>query len=266
MLGDREMNENKILIVDDEAAIRVMLKRAFRRVGYSVRSAASGEEALEILEHEYISVMFLDLGLETMSGFDLCERIRKHSPDAVIYAITGYAKLFGQCEIPEAGFDDYFVKPFSVETLYQAASQAFEKIDLLAKIHGPANHVIERILIIDDDDQFRWVLRKILEKEGFEVMEASDGEDGIKRQSEQPADLIITDVIMPKKNGIETMLDIQKTDSKAKFITVSGGGWYGTEIDFDIAQILGAITIEKPFGRGKILEAIKQLQNSIFAV
>jgi len=260
------MNENKILIVDDEAAIRVMLKRAFSRVGYSVRAASSGEEALEILGHEYISVMFLDLGLETMSGFDLCEQIRKQSPNAIIYALTGYARLFGQREIPEAGFDDYFVKPFSLETLYQAASQAFEKIDQLAKIHGSTNQVIERILIIDDDDQFRRVLRKILEKEGFEVMEASDGEDGIKRQSEQPAELIITDVIMPKKNGIETMFDIQKTHSKTKFIAVSGRGWFGSEVDFDIAKIFGAITLEKPFRREKILEAIKQLQNSAFAV
>jgi len=253
------MNEKKILVVDDEATIRVMLKSAFRRVGYSVYSVASGEEALEILRHEYIPVMFLDLGLETMSGFDLCELIRKKHSNVIIFALTGFAKLFGQREISEAGFDDYFVKPVSIETLYRAVSQAFEKIDQKANIQGQTNF-IERILIIDDDDQFRRVLRKILEEEGFEVLEAADGKEGTKCQSDHPADLIISDVIMPKKNGLDTILDIKKTHSKAKFIIVSGGGWYGTEVDFDIAHILGAITLEKPFGREKILNAIEKVQ------
>ena len=254
------MNDHKILIVDDEAAIRVMLDNAFRKVGYSVCTAASGEEALEILKHDHIPVMFLDLGLQTMSGFDLCEQIRKESPDVIIFALTGYGRLFGQREIPEAGFDDYFAKPVRIETLYRAASVAFKKLDQMAKSQGQINF-IERILIIDDDDIFRRSMRKILEKEGFEVMEASNGEDGIKHQEKRPAELIITDVIMPQKNGIETILDIQKTHPQAKFITVSGGGWYGTEVDFDVAKILGAVTLKKPFGREEILEAIKQLQN-----
>ena len=55
--------------------------------------------------------MFIDLGLETMNGFELCENIRKNNPDAIIYALTGYAGLFGPQEILEAGFDDYFAKP-----------------------------------------------------------------------------------------------------------------------------------------------------------
>jgi DNA-binding response OmpR family regulator len=255
------VNENKILVVDDEAPIRDILEKAFSRIGYSVRSAASGEEALEILEHEYFPVIFIDLGLETMTGFELCEQIRKDSSDAIIYAITGYAKLLGEHEILEAGFDDCFVKPIKLETLYQAVKDAFEKIEKMANNPTPNNSVIERILIIADDEQFRRVLGKMLEVEGFEVITVSDRDEGVKRQSEQPADLIITDIMMPKKNGIETILDIQEVDPKARFIAVSGRCWYGSSIELDMAKTLGAVSIEKPFKRKELLEAIKQLQN-----
>jgi CheY-like chemotaxis protein len=132
-----QVENRKILVVDDEAPYRDMLERAFSRIGVSVCSVATGEEALEVLTREYIPVMFLDLGLETLNGLDLCEQIREDSPYAIIYALTGYTKLFGQQEILEAGFNDSFAKPFRLETLYQAVREAFEKIDQLAKSHNP---------------------------------------------------------------------------------------------------------------------------------
>lgn len=252
------MSERKILVVDDEAPIREVLNLAFRKAGYEVRLASGGEDALEILGQESIPVMFIDLGLETMNGFDLCEQIRKDRPEAKIFALTGYAKLFGPHEIREAGFDDCFTKPFEIETLLQAVRGSFAKIDQLN--NKPLNHAIESILIIDDDDQFRKMLRKMLEFEGYKVTEASDGEEGIGRHSVQPADLIITDIIMPGKEGIETILAIKEKDPAIKFIAVSGGGWYGSEVEFEMARSLGACTLKKPFEREEMLNAIQQLQ------
>ena len=136
-MDDFQVEKRKILVVDDEAPIRDMLERAFSGIDVSVCSVATGEEALEILTREYIPVMFLDLGLETLNGLDLCEQIREDCPYAIIYALTGYTKLFGQQEILEAGFNDYFTKPFRLDTLYQAVKEAFEKIDQLAKSYNP---------------------------------------------------------------------------------------------------------------------------------
>jgi CheY-like chemotaxis protein len=119
------MKERKILIVDDELTVREVLEMAFNRAGYAVRSATCAEEALAILKQESVPLMFIDLGLEKMNGFELCQIIRKSKPDAVIYALTGYAGVFGDREISEAGFDGYFAKPVSVETLYKAAKESF---------------------------------------------------------------------------------------------------------------------------------------------
>jgi CheY-like chemotaxis protein len=99
------MCARKILVVDDEPIILDMLDDAFSKVGYSVFLATNADEAFGILKQESISLMFIDLGLETMSGFELCGHIRKNNPEAIIYALTGYAGLLGSHKIFEAGFD-----------------------------------------------------------------------------------------------------------------------------------------------------------------
>ena len=250
------VDNKKILVVDDEELIRDMLEAAFSRIGVSVCSVTSGEEALEVLAHEYIPIMFIDLGLTTMSGFDLCEQIREDNPDAIIYALTGYAKLFGKQEILDAGFNDCFSKPVNLNTLYGAVDDASVTVNKLEKNAKP----IESILIIDDDNDFRGMLAKMLRAEGFEVIQASDGDKGIKLLSEQVADLIIVDMIMPQKSGIDTIVDIKEIYPGGRFIAVSGGGRFTSEIDFDIAKKLGALTLNKPFQREELLNAIKEVQ------
>jgi DNA-binding response OmpR family regulator len=123
------MAGGKILVVDDEEGIREMLKKAFTTAGYQVQLAESAEKALELLRHESIMVMFLDLKLPGMSGVDLCQRIRKENCIGIINAITGYTDLFGLLECRKAGFDDLFVKPFSIKIILEAAAVAFKKIE-----------------------------------------------------------------------------------------------------------------------------------------
>ncbi len=120
---------NKILIVDDEEAIREMLELAFTKAGYAVRCAEDAEKALEVLKQEPFQVMFLDLKLPGMNGVDLCRQIRKDQPIAIIYAITGYTSLFELSDCREVGFDDYFSKPVELKDLFKAAKDAFERLE-----------------------------------------------------------------------------------------------------------------------------------------
>ena len=103
----------------------------------------------------------------------------------------------------------------------------------------------------------------MLEHEGYTVSEASSGEDGCVGFSEQPADLIITDLVMPGKSGIETAVAIKEEYPDTKFILMSGCDWYGIDAEFEVAKSLGAITVKKPFERKSILTAINQIQNLI---
>ncbi len=120
-----------------------------------------------------------------------------------------------------------------------------------------------KIMIIDDDDQFRKMLRQTLIKAGYEVMEASNGGEGIKNFSKEPTDLIITDIVMPDKEGIETIMEIRQISPTVKIIAVSGGGRIGSDSYLDLARKLGAEkTFSKPVDRKEVLETIKEILNT----
>lgn len=124
--------EKKILIVDDNAAVRNVLEKGFTKNGYTVQAAENAEEALEILKEEDIQVMFLDIMLPGMNGMDLCKEILKDRPNAIIHAMTGYSTLFEAGQSLDAGFCcNYFVKPLNLDILFKAADEAFEKLQTM---------------------------------------------------------------------------------------------------------------------------------------
>jgi len=113
------------------------------------------------------------------------------------------------------------------------------------------------ILLIDDEPRMREMIRGMLESEKFEVIEAPNGFVGLAQYRRHKPALIITDILMPEKDGIETLREIRKLDPDAKVIAMSGGG-RAKYIDFlAIAQEFGATEIlEKPFRREQMLAAV----------
>ena len=119
----------KILVVDDELPIRKMLGKAFSKGGYVPVLAESAEGALEILEKESIHVIFTDLNLSGMNGIELCRKIKHDNPVASVYSMTGYSSIFELAECRDAGFEDYFTKPFDISLLLTTAENAFAKLE-----------------------------------------------------------------------------------------------------------------------------------------
>jgi CheY-like chemotaxis protein len=116
------------------------------------------------------------------------------------------------------------------------------------------------ILIIDDEPQIRSMLKLMLERDGYEVAEAPDGIEGIRTYRQNPADLIITDLIMPNKDGIGVIIDLKKEFPNVKIIAMSGGGLNKPEGYLKGAKKLGAAcTLTKPIDRGEMLRAIKDV-------
>jgi YesN/AraC family two-component response regulator len=120
--------------------------------------------------------------------------------------------------------------------------------------------VMARILIIDDEPQIRSMLKLMLEREGYEVVEAPDGVEGIKIYRQNPADLIITDLIMPNKDGIGMIIDLKKEFPDVNIIAMSGGGLNKPEGYLKGAKKLGAAcTLTKPIDREEMLRAVKDI-------
>ena len=117
-----------------------------------------------------------------------------------------------------------------------------------------------KILVIDDDDQMRVLLRQVMEWAGFEVTEAEDGREGMQQQRRQPADLVITDLIMPEQEGMETIRLLKKEFPQTRIIAISGGGRIGPEAYLPAAQELGADRVfSKPFDVRELAGAVKEL-------
>ncbi len=117
------------------------------------------------------------------------------------------------------------------------------------------------ILIIDDEDMVRMVLRQSLEKVGHTVTEADNGTRGIAalHDSDAAVDLVITDIVMPEKEGVETIAEIRAERPELPIIAVSGGGRIGPENYLDAARRLGANhAFAKPFDRKQLLLTVAQ--------
>lgn len=118
---------------------------------------------------------------------------------------------------------------------------------------------MQRVLVIDDDEQLRALLYEILDRAGFQVEEAVNGVEGLKLYRKQPADLVITDLIMPEKEGVETIMELRDQFPEARIIAISGGERVGGRNYLPIAARLGARrTIAKPFSRQEILDAVRE--------
>ena len=118
-----------------------------------------------------------------------------------------------------------------------------------------------RILIIDDSDPFRTLLREILEREGFDVSEAANGDLGISEFHQMHPDLVITDIVMPEKEGIQTIRELKREAPDTKIIAISGGGKHNNAPEYlQLALDFGADrTFPKPFDKQELLQTIRDL-------
>lgn len=112
-----------------------------------------------------------------------------------------------------------------------------------------------RILLIDDEESIRALLRSVLEGAGHEVSQAANGQDGLALYRQRPVDLVITDIAMPKRDGLELILDLTREFLNAKVIAMSGAA--EKEGNLNAAKLLGARqTLQKPFSIDKLLGAV----------
>jgi DNA-binding response OmpR family regulator len=119
---------------------------------------------------------------------------------------------------------------------------------------------MKNILIIDDEDDFRAMLTQMLQKEGYAVTAAADGMQGMKEFEKHPPDLVVTDIFMPEKEGLSTIMDAKKADPSVKIIAMSGGGRIWNMDSLPVALKLGAdAVLYKPFRRDEFLDLVSHL-------
>jgi len=121
---------------------------------------------------------------------------------------------------------------------------------------GQGDTPMATILVIDDQELIRSLLRAALEGAGYQVLEASNGRLGLELYRERSADLIITDIVMPEMDGLEMILELTRNFLNVKVIAISGG--LESEGRLNVAKLLGARqTFQKPFDMEQLLSAVR---------
>ena len=119
---------------------------------------------------------------------------------------------------------------------------------------------MSKILLVDDEDMTREMIRHALELRGYEVIEASNGDEALRLNRSSPCPLVITDILMPDKEGLETIMELRREFPDSKIIAISGGGGVGRIDYLEAAQKFGAqATFQKPFELAKLFAAVESL-------
>jgi len=121
---------------------------------------------------------------------------------------------------------------------------------------------MSRILVIDDDKFVRISIRAVLESAGHVVSDAGDADTGIRQQHLTPFDVAIVDLVMPQKEGLETIRELRRDYPALAIIAISGGGAIVKKNFVEAAELFGATTtLEKPFGGEDLLGAVAHVLN-----
>lgn len=119
---------------------------------------------------------------------------------------------------------------------------------------------MKKILVIDDDTIMRGTLVDILSSQNYNVMEASNGVEAIKKISKEHFDMIVTDILMPEMDGIELILEIKEKYPNMPIMAISGGGFISAENYLKAAMELGANSmVVKPFDIDNFIKKVKEL-------
>ena len=237
-----------VLLVEDEDGVRGLAAQILESCGYNVLTASNGEEALAVAAQYSgaIDLMVTDLVMLGMDGRELARQLTAARPQTKLLVMSGYA------DTPRIG-----LLPLPADPAF--LSKPFTATGLASKVRGllDQRRKTATVLVVDDEAEIRRLLRRILESAGYDVTEAGNGRLAMKQLAGRPADLVITDIVMPECEGIELIGRLRKERPEVKVIAVSGA--FGGQF-LHVAQAVGAHTVlQKPLRAEGVLAAVRQL-------
>jgi CheY-like chemotaxis protein len=239
-----------VLVIDDDATARDLLQRLLHQDGFGVVTAASGEEGLQLARELRPDVITLDVMMPRMDGWAVLTLL-KDMPDLADIPVI-IVTMIDEKQIGFAlGAADYMVKPIDRNRL----------VELLQKYRREADaHSAGNILVVEDDAAARSLLRRMLEKEGWQVTEAGNGQVALDMLAEQQPDLIILDLMMPALDGFQfvkrlrtlpTWRDVPVIVITAKELTPADREWLDATVDTTLQKGM--------YSRDELLQDVRAL-------
>ncbi|MBE7472776.1 MAG: hypothetical protein DPW09_12050 [Anaerolineae bacterium] len=209
-VGDEAQSEPNgqatILVIDDDPSVRDLMRRFFQKEGFRVVSAAGGEEGLRLARATQPDVITLDVIMPGVDGWAVLTTLKAEAALAdipVIMVTIVNDKSLGYT----LGASDYMTKPIERERLL-ALLEKYRPIS-----DDETGIVTPLILTVDDDADMRDMIRRTLEKQGWQVSEADNGQAGLERIAAQQPDVILLDLMMPKMDGFDFVAALRQNEA-----------------------------------------------------
>ncbi len=238
-----------ILLVEDEKQLRTLAREVLKEAGYTVLEASNGKEALRIANTLAAppSLLLTDVVMPEMSGLELGAQLHKKWPGLAVVYTSGYTDhaLLGRSGLrPDMPF---LQKPYMPGSLLEQVAS------VLDTQRSPL------VLVVDDDADTRYQLRTGLSSAGYRVLEAGNGAEGLAQIAAHPVKLVITDLFMPEKDGLELIAELRRSHPEIKILALSGAH---ENTFLKLASSLGAdVVLPKPF----LNEQVARMAESLLA-
>lgn len=206
-----DLSKTTILIVDDELSIRDTLQGVLEERGYKVSVAENGYTAIQMAKGTHFDIMFIDVGMPGIDGFQTLEEIKKIDPKTKIVIMTGQDIEHLVAKATSLGASRCIPKP---------VDDINKLLHLLQTINEGT--VQASILVVDDESSFRKTLKEILENNGYKAYVAEDGLTAIQMVKENHFDIVFIDVMLPGIDGFQTLEKIKEIDPDTNAIMMTG--------------------------------------------
>jgi PAS domain S-box-containing protein len=252
----REGGEKPLaLIVEDSAPASELLRVHVESAGYRVEVARNGDDAVEMAKSLHPHVITLDLFLPGKDGWQVLNELKRHPlckqiPVIIVSIIEEKTLAFS------LGAVDYFVKPVTREELVQA----------LDRVHLPpvAGDRKPTVLVIDDDRAATDLVQIILENEGYRVLKAFQGKDGIETAVHEHPDVVILDLIMPEMSGFEVAYQLKQVPATRTIpiIVLTSMDVSDEDIQAQLGAYVTGLVSKATFTKKDLLREIANIENA----
>lgn len=207
-----------ILIANADHKFSQTMKNVLAVYGHEVVTARTGEEALQLFDDRRPVVVLLDLALLGLSGLDVLAKLKARSPTLPVVVVTGDVRVEIEDRAREMGVTDVLRRRLKMDVIMQAVTRALQEAGRAVRpvpvpdVRGPAHAPVASpaVLIVDDESEIREMVGEFLQRRGYRIRTAANGEEALAMVRKEPPDMVLLDIYMPGINGVDVLRQLTK--------------------------------------------------------